>query len=147
MTQIDLNALITTKTAATELGISERRVRALIEKHNLGIKIAETWFLTPEDMATLRNRSTQAGRPSSMGRRDEVEQIVQNALRELSITDRVIVNMDNPEIYQLSRRISQATANLDSMHLEPWAWANLIRAHLAKRRRILLGRQRNGENI
>lgn len=63
---IDLNTLINTKQAASELSISDRRVRALLVKYNLGIKIAETWFLRPEDIAILRNRDKTVGRPSKV---------------------------------------------------------------------------------
>ena len=141
---IDLNALVNTKQAASELSISDRRVRALLVKYNLGIKIAETWFLRPEDIAILRNRDKTVGRPSNLPRHAEVDQIIQDYLREQAITDREIAGMDNRQIYVLSRQIATATARLDSLGLESCTWADLIRTHLAKRRRILLGRLKTG---
>ncbi len=61
-----LLSLRTTAQAAAELGISRRRVQALVKSRKLGWRIGQEIVLRPEDMAALRER--QPGRPCAKRR-------------------------------------------------------------------------------
>ncbi len=56
-----LLSLLTTNQAATELGISRRRVQALARSRDIGWRIGHEIVLRPEDIDALRER--RPGRP------------------------------------------------------------------------------------
>lgn len=55
--------LITASEAAKRLGVSEQRVRALLQQRQLGRKLGRDWRLTEADIAALTDR--KPGRPPS----------------------------------------------------------------------------------
>jgi|HubBroStandDraft_6_1064221.scaffolds.fasta_scaffold2053169_2 excisionase family DNA binding protein len=56
-------ALITTATAAAELGVSVRRVQALISAGRLrATQLGRDWLIAPRDLEAVRERKT--GRPA-----------------------------------------------------------------------------------
>lgn len=62
----DWSAYFTVVDAAEELGLSEGRVRALIESHVLAAdKVAGRWLISPESVHARRNNQRRRGRPLS----------------------------------------------------------------------------------
>lgn len=59
--------MLTTNQAAARLGISPRRVRALITSGRLpATRVGRDWLIHPADLARVQNR--RPGRPSPKGR-------------------------------------------------------------------------------
>ena len=56
--------MLSTKEAATRLGVSEPRVRAMLNKHVLeGTKIGRTWAVSEQSVENRMHTRPSAGRP------------------------------------------------------------------------------------
>jgi excisionase family DNA binding protein len=60
--------LLTTQQAAESLGVSQRRVRALIASGRLRAhQVGRTWVIRPSSVAALRRMGRRPGRPPKTG--------------------------------------------------------------------------------